>query len=52
MDIGLVGSGPAAESIRAACADIDATVVESTPDSLGSFDLGFVVAAAGSDAFL
>ncbi|ELZ99338.1 YcaO-like family protein [Haloferax sulfurifontis] len=51
MDIGLVGSGPAAESIRAACADIDATVAETAPDSLGSFDLGFVVAAAGSDAF-
>ncbi|RDZ44067.1 bacteriocin biosynthesis protein SagD [Haloferax sp. Atlit-10N] len=51
MNIGLVGSGPAAESIRAACADIDATVSETTPDSLGSFDLGFVVAAAGSDAF-
>lgn len=51
MNIGLVGSGPAAESIRAACTDIDATVTETTPDSLGEFDLGFVVAAVGDDAF-
>ncbi|ELZ94260.1 hypothetical protein C440_11583 [Haloferax mucosum ATCC BAA-1512] len=51
MNIGLVGSGPAAESIRAACTDIDATVTETTPDSLGEFALGFVVAAAGDDAF-
>ncbi|WP_416841124.1 YcaO-like family protein [Haloferax sp. DFSO52] len=51
MNIGLVGSGPAAESIRAACSDIDATVIETTPDSFDEVDLGFVVAAAGTDAF-
>jgi ribosomal protein S12 methylthiotransferase accessory factor len=51
MNIGLVGSGPAAESVRAACSDIDASVSETSPDSLGEFDLGFVVAAVGADVF-
>ncbi|WP_410767165.1 YcaO-like family protein [Haloferax sp. DFSO60] len=51
MIIGLAGSGPAAESIRAACADIDAEVQETEPDDFDAVDLGFVVAPAGSDAF-
>ncbi|WP_396612324.1 YcaO-like family protein [Haloferax sp. S1W] len=51
MNIGLVGSGPAAESIRAACTDIDASVTETTADALSDFDLGFVVAPTGHDAF-
>ncbi|KAB1193982.1 bacteriocin biosynthesis protein SagD [Haloferax sp. MBLA0076] len=51
MNIGLVGSGPAAESIRAACSDIDAPVTETTPDALDGFDLGFVVSAVGDEAF-
>ncbi|KAB1195995.1 MULTISPECIES: YcaO-like family protein [Haloferax] len=51
MNIGLVGSGPAAESIRAACSDIDATVSETSPESFDEFDLGFVVAPVGNDAF-
>ncbi|KAB1188179.1 MULTISPECIES: YcaO-like family protein [Haloferax] len=51
MNIGLVGSGPAAESIRAACTDIDATVTEPAPEALDGFDLGFVVAPVGNDAF-
>ncbi|ELZ83013.1 hypothetical protein C453_13446 [Haloferax elongans ATCC BAA-1513] len=51
MNIGLVGSGPAAESIRAACADIDASVTETDADALDDFDLGFVVAPTGHDAF-
>ncbi|WP_224335410.1 YcaO-like family protein [Haloprofundus halobius] len=51
MHVGLVGSGPAAESLRAAFADIDAQVSETTPGSLADFDFGAVVAPAGSDAF-
>ncbi|QCJ46604.1 YcaO-like family protein [Haloprofundus sp. MHR1] len=51
MHVGLVGSGPAAESLRAAFADIDAQVSETTPGSLADFDVGAVVAPAGSDAF-
>ncbi|WP_101298123.1 YcaO-like family protein [Halegenticoccus soli] len=51
MDIGIVGSGPAVESLRAAFSDIDATVAETAPDALGGFDLGVVVAPAGASAF-
>ncbi|WP_224449469.1 YcaO-like family protein [Haloprofundus salilacus] len=51
MHAGLVGSGPAAESVRAAFADIDAQVSETTPGGLADFALGVVVAPAGSDAF-
>ncbi|KTG08296.1 bacteriocin biosynthesis protein SagD [Haloprofundus marisrubri] len=51
MHVGLVGSGPAAESLRAAFADIDAQVSETTTDALSKFDFAAVVAPAGSDAF-
>ncbi|MFB6194950.1 MAG: YcaO-like family protein [Haloplanus sp.] len=51
MQIGIVGSGPAVESVRAALDDIEATAVESSPDELGSHPLGVVVAPAGAAAF-
>ena len=51
MDIGLVGSGPAAEAARAAFADIDASVAETAVADLARFDLGLVVAPAGADVF-
>ena len=50
MHVGLVGSGPAEAAVRAALADIDATVstgVDSHPDA----DLGVVVAPAGAEQF-
>ena len=51
MDIGLVGSGPAAEAARAAFADIDASVAETAVTDLDDVDLAVVVAAAGADVF-
>jgi ribosomal protein S12 methylthiotransferase accessory factor len=51
MDVGIAGSGPAAESLRAALADVDAATVEVAPDDLGRYPVGAVVAPAGSDAF-
>ncbi|WP_248896317.1 YcaO-like family protein [Haloplanus halobius] len=51
MQIGIAGSGPAAASFRAALEDIDATAAETTPDDLGSYPLGVVVAPAGAPAF-
>jgi len=51
MDVGIVGSGPAVESLRAALADVDATAVEVAPESLDSTPIGVVVAPAGSEAF-
>jgi ribosomal protein S12 methylthiotransferase accessory factor len=49
-DIALVGSGPAAEAVRAAFEDVDATVSDAAPDGAGSADLTVVVAPAGADA--
>jgi ribosomal protein S12 methylthiotransferase accessory factor len=51
MQIGIAGSGPAAESVRAALDDIDATATAATPDGLGSYPLGIVIAPAGAPAF-
>ncbi|MFB6155997.1 MAG: YcaO-like family protein [Haloferacaceae archaeon] len=51
MDVGIAGSGPAAESLRAALADVDATPVEADPGDLGAFPVSVVVAPAGADAF-
>ncbi|WP_435066537.1 YcaO-like family protein [Haloplanus sp. C73] len=51
MDIGIAGSGPAAESVRAAFDDIDATPTTATPDEFGSYPLGVVIAPAGAPAF-
>lgn len=52
MDIGIVGSGPAADAFRGACTDIDAGVREAPPERLGDVDLGAVIAPAGADAFV
>ncbi|WP_338738899.1 YcaO-like family protein [Haloplanus salilacus] len=51
MDIGIAGSGPAAESVRAAFEDTDATTTATTPADLGSHPLGVVIAPAGAQAF-
>ncbi|MDS0294806.1 YcaO-like family protein [Halogeometricum luteum] len=50
-DITLVGSGPAAEAVRAALADCDAEATETTPDGVdGESALAVVVAPAGAAA--
>ncbi|WP_129116480.1 YcaO-like family protein [Halegenticoccus tardaugens] len=51
MNIGIVGDGPAVESLGAAFSDIDATVSNVDPSELGAVDLAVVVAPAGADAF-
>jgi ribosomal protein S12 methylthiotransferase accessory factor len=51
MDIGIVGSGPAAEAIEAAMADLDARVVDVGSEDLAELGCCFVVGAAGADAF-
>ncbi|MFB6123520.1 MAG: YcaO-like family protein [Haloferacaceae archaeon] len=51
MHAGIVGTGPAAEAFRAACADVDATVSDTNPADLGDVDFGAVVAPAGAAAF-
>lgn len=51
MDIGIAGSGPAAEAVRAALGDTDATTTATTPDDLGAHPLGVVIAPAGAPAF-
>jgi ribosomal protein S12 methylthiotransferase accessory factor len=51
MQIGIAGSGPAADSVRAAYDDIDATATTATPGDLGSYPLGVVIAPAGAPAF-
>jgi ribosomal protein S12 methylthiotransferase accessory factor len=51
MQIGIAGSGPAAESVRAALDDVDATATAASPDGLGSYPVGVVIAPAGAPAF-
>ena len=51
MDIAIAGSGPAAAAVRGACEDVEATVRDATPGTVGEADVGVVVAPAGSDAF-
>ncbi|MGM0590305.1 MAG: YcaO-like family protein [Halobacteriota archaeon] len=51
MNIGIVGSGPAVESLSAALSDIDVAVETVAPTDLGGVDFGAVVAPAGADAF-
>jgi ribosomal protein S12 methylthiotransferase accessory factor len=51
MDVGIAGSGPAVESLRAALTDVDATAVDVAPESIGSTPIGAVVAPTGSAAF-
>ncbi|MFC6824830.1 YcaO-like family protein [Halopelagius fulvigenes] len=49
-DIALVGSGPAAEAVRAAFEDVDAAVADVSPDEAGDANLSVVVAPAGANA--
>lgn len=51
MDIGIVGTGPAAEAFEAAMGDVDARVVTTSVGRLQEFDFGFVVETTGSAAF-
>jgi len=51
MQIGIAGRGPAADSVRAALDDIDATATAATPGDVGSYPLGVVIAPAGAPAF-
>jgi len=51
MQIGIAGSGPAAESVRTALDDVDATAATTAPEDLGSYPLGVVIAPAGAPAF-
>jgi ribosomal protein S12 methylthiotransferase accessory factor len=51
MQIGIAGSGPAAESVEAALDDIGATATTATPDGIGGYPLGVVIAPAGAPAF-
>jgi len=51
MTVGLVGSGPAAEAVTAAVADVDVSVAQTNPTAFGSERLGVVVGVAGDRAF-
>ncbi len=54
MKLGLVGSGPAAEALRAACGDVDLSVTDIEPSALTAGDtphIGAVVAPAGATVF-
>lgn len=51
MNIGIVGSGPAAEAVNAACSDVDVTPRSVAPDELADVTLGVVIGPAGADAF-
>ena len=51
MDIGLVGSGPAADAIAAAMDDLDARIVDAGSEEFADVGFCFVVGAAGADAF-
>jgi ribosomal protein S12 methylthiotransferase accessory factor len=57
MELGLVGSGPAAEALTAACSDVDLSVERLEPSALGSASdngtpaIGAVVAPTGADVF-
>ncbi|MFW6320306.1 MAG: YcaO-like family protein [Halohasta sp.] len=54
MKLGLVGSGPAAESLRAACSDVDCSIRTLDAHNLGSAEtpaVGAVVAPTGAAVF-
>ena len=51
MDIGIAGTGPATDAIEAALGDTESRAVTVDVGRLDEFDFGFVVAAAGADAF-
>ncbi|MFB6081035.1 MAG: YcaO-like family protein [Haloferacaceae archaeon] len=49
--VGLVGSGPALDAVRAALGDVDVAPVETSADALGAHDLAVVIAPTGAGAF-
>ncbi|WP_253738625.1 YcaO-like family protein [Halohasta salina] len=54
MEIGLVGSGPAAAALRAACEDVDCSIRELEPTAISASDtpaVGAVVAPSGAGVF-
>ncbi|MFO7834949.1 MAG: YcaO-like family protein [Halohasta sp.] len=54
MKLGLVGSGPAAAALRAACDDVDCSIRELEPTTVSASDtpaVGAVVAPAGAGVF-
>ena len=51
MTVGLVGSGPAAEAVRAALADVDADTAAVDPDAIGSIDFAVVTGETDDPAF-
>ena len=51
MTVGLVGSGPAAEAVTAAVADVDVPVTQTDPSAFGNEQVGIVVAIAGDRTF-
>ena len=51
MDIGIVGTGPAVDAIETAMGDVDASVTVTDAEELSGMEFGFVVGAAGADAF-
>ncbi|MEF8975699.1 MAG: YcaO-like family protein [Halapricum sp.] len=51
MSVGLVGSGPAAQAVTAAIADVDVAVTQTKSSAFGDKRLGVVVAVTGDSAF-
>jgi ribosomal protein S12 methylthiotransferase accessory factor len=51
MNVGIVGTGPAADAVRAALADADITLDTIEPDAIGTTDLGVVIDEAGAAVF-
>ncbi|WP_049898448.1 YcaO-like family protein [Halococcus agarilyticus] len=51
MNVGIVGSGPAADAVRAALAEADATVESIDPVAIDTVDLGIVVDDSGAECF-
>lgn len=51
MNVGIVGNGPAADAVRAALADADATVEAIEPAAIGTTDLGVVIDEVGATVF-
>jgi len=51
MAVGLAGSGPAVEAVRAALADVDTAVTATDPARFGSVEFGVLVGGAGDGSF-
>lgn len=51
MNVAIVGSGPAVESVRATLADVEVTVADADIQGIEAADLAVVAGLAGSDGF-